>query len=193
MAKRNGSWQRKQAKHRRKSKKSQHDNRKRLEHPNPDRKKTTQAKVPLAGSMQTVVLVLQAVLDRRMKFRFSILVAGMFLADDRRTASSWCVAAGVQDEDRFYDCLISVGRTSTKLSTAALDLVVQQFALGLVVTASYWRKDDSPTACTTCQRPPRARGVDALASTAEIKSLWRSVLRIKRAGKRLPILAVAPR
>jgi len=145
MAQRKGSSKRPQAEHNRKQKKSQHDKRKRLKRPNPDRKKTTKARVPLTGEMQTAVLVLQAVLDRRMAFRFSILVAGMFLADDRRTASSWFVASGVQDDwDRFYDCLISIGRTSTKLSTAVLGLVVQKFAPGLgdrIVLAM----DDSPT------------------------------------------------
>ena len=69
----------------------------------------------------------------------------MLLADDRRTASAWFVAAGVQDDwDRFYDCLTSVGRTSGKLATAVLGLVVRKFApvfgdrilLGM---------DDSPT------------------------------------------------
>ena len=145
MAKRKGSSKRKQAQHKPKSKKSQHDKRERLQRPNPKRKKTTKAKVALAGAMQTAVLVLQGVMDRRIAFRFSILVAGMLLADDRRTASSWFVAAGVQDDwDRFYDCLISVGRTSTKLSTTVLGLVVQQFAPRLgdrIVLAM----DDSPT------------------------------------------------
>ncbi|VAX40145.1 hypothetical protein MNBD_PLANCTO02-1217 [hydrothermal vent metagenome] len=65
--------------------------------------------------------MLQAVMDKRMAFRLAIVVAGMFLADDRRTASAWFVSAGVQDDwDRFYDCLISIGRTSEKLATAVL-------------------------------------------------------------------------
>ena len=68
-------------------------------------------------------------MDRRIAFRLAIVVAGMLLADDRRTASAWFVAAGVQDDwDRFYDCLISVGRTSGKLATAILGLVVQKLA-----------------------------------------------------------------
>ncbi len=98
MAKRKGSSQRRQAEHKQNHKKSQHDKRERLQHPNPKRRKTTKARVPLVGAMQTAVLVLQAVLDRRIAFRLSILVAGMFLADDRRTASNWFVAAGVQDD-----------------------------------------------------------------------------------------------
>ena len=84
-------------------------------------------------------------MDRRMAFRLSIIVAGMFLANDRRTASAWFVVAGVQDDwDRFYDCLISVGRTSGKLATVVLGLIVQKFAPGLgdrIVLGL----DDSPT------------------------------------------------
>ena len=93
---------------------------------NPKRKKTTQAKVPLTGPMHNAVARLQACLDRRIAFRLAIIMAGMCLADDRRTASAWFVAAGVQDDwDRFYDCLISVGRTSQKLATVVLGPVPQ--------------------------------------------------------------------
>ncbi|MCH8839353.1 MAG: transposase [Planctomycetes bacterium] len=145
MAKRKGSSKRQQAQHQRKHKKSQHDKRERLQCPNPDRKKTTEARIPLTGAMQTAVSAMQAVMDRRIAFRLAIIIAGMLLADDRRTASAWFVAGGVQDDwDRFYDCLISVGRTSTKMSTAVLGLVVQKFAPGLgdrIVLAM----DDSPT------------------------------------------------
>lgn len=144
MAKSKRFSRRPQAKHK-KQKKSQHDKRERLQRRNLKRKKTTEAKVPLTGAMQTAVSVLQAVMDCRMAFRLAIVVAGMLLADDRRTASAWFVAAGVRDDwDRFYDCLISVGRTSGKLATAVLGLVVQKFVaepgdrilLGI---------DDSPT------------------------------------------------
>jgi hypothetical protein len=144
MAKRNGSSKRPQPQHKRQSK-SRHDKRKRLQRPNPQRKKTTNAKVPLTGAMQTAVFVLQAVMDRRIAFRLAIIVAGMLLADDRRTASSWFVTAGVQDDwDRFYDCLISVGRTSVKLSTAVLGLVVQKFTPG-IGDRILLGMDDSPT------------------------------------------------
>ncbi len=47
----------------------------------------TKAKVPLAGAMQKVVSVLQAVMDRRIAFRLAILIAGMLLADRRER--SW--------------------------------------------------------------------------------------------------------
>ena len=144
MAKRKRSKKRPQPKHK-KQKKSQHDKRKRLERPNPKRKKTTNAKVPLGGAMQTAVSVLQAVMDRRIAFRLAIIIAGMLLADDRRTASAWFVAGGVQDDwDRFYDCLISVGRTSGKLATAVLGLVVQKFAPG-PGDRILLGMDDSPT------------------------------------------------
>jgi len=145
MAKRKRSAKRPQPKHK-KQKKSQHDKRERLKRRNPQRKKTTHAKVPLTGAMQTSVSALQSVLDRRMAFRLAIIVAGMLLADDRRTASAWFVAAGVQDDwDRFYDCLISVGRTSEKLATTVLGLVVQKFAVGLGERIQLGM-DDSPTA-----------------------------------------------
>jgi len=143
MAKRKGSSKRQQARHKRNQKKSQHDKRRRLERRNPDRQKTTKAKVPLSGAMQQAVAVLEVVMDRRIAFRLAIIVAGMFLADDRRTASAWFVSAGVQDDwDRFYDCLISVGRTSTQLSTAVLGLVVEKFASGERIVLAM---DDSPT------------------------------------------------
>jgi len=145
MAEHKRSSKRQQAQHKRKHKKSLHDKRKRLGCPNPDRQKTAEAKVPLTGTMQTAVLALQAVMDRRIAFRLTIIVAGMLLAGDRRTASSWFVAAGVQDDwDRFYDCLISLGRTSEKLATVVLGLVVHKFAPGLTDRITLVM-DDSPT------------------------------------------------
>jgi len=145
MAQRKRSEQRKQVQHKHNLKKSRHDKRKRLQRSNPHRKKTTGAKWPLAGAMRTAIAALQAVMDRRIAFRLAIIVAGMFLADGRLTASAWFAAGGVQDDwDRFYDCLISVGRTSGKLATAVLGLIVQKFAPKAgdrIVLAM----DDSPT------------------------------------------------
>jgi hypothetical protein len=70
----------------------------------------------------------------------------MLLADGRRTASAWFVAAGVQDDwDRFYDCLIHVGWTSSKLAAALLGVVVKKFAPGLCERILLGL-DDSPTA-----------------------------------------------
>jgi len=131
MAKRKGSSKRQQAQHKHDQKKSQHDKRKRLKRRHAGRRKTTGASVPLIGVMQAMVSVLQSVMDRRVAFRFAIIVSGMFLATGRRTASSWFVAGGVQDDwDRYYDNLISVGRTSTKLATALLGLIVQKLVPG---------------------------------------------------------------
>ena len=144
MAKRKASSRRPQPKHKNQQK-SQHDKRERLQRPNPDRRKTTDAKVPLTGALQSAVSVLQAVMDRRIAFRLAIVVAGMLLADDRRTASAWFVTAGVLDDwDRFYDCLISVGRTSQTLAMAVLGLIVQKFAPG-IGDRILLGMDDSPT------------------------------------------------
>lgn len=52
--------------------------------------------MPLTGAMQTAVAVLQGVLDRRIALRLAIVVAGMLLSDDRRTASAWFVAASIK-------------------------------------------------------------------------------------------------
>lgn len=142
MAKGKKSSSRPQQQHK-KSRKSQHEKRQRLDRHNPARRKTVEPRVPLVGAMQTAVSALKTVLDRRMAFRLAIIVSGMLLAADRRTASAWFVAAGVQEDwDRFYDALISIGRTSAKLATVVLGLVVQKLAprdrilLGM---------DDSPT------------------------------------------------
>ncbi len=81
MAKCKRSKKRPQPKHK-KQKNSQHDKRKRLERPNPNRRKSTKAIVPLTGAMQTTVSVLPAVMDRRIAFRLAIVVVEMFLADD---------------------------------------------------------------------------------------------------------------
>lgn len=143
MAKRKNSSKRPQPRHK-KSKKSRHDKWKRLQNRNVRRKKTKEAKVPLTGAIGCAVAALQAVLDKRIAFRLAIIVAGMFLAGDRRTASAWFVAAGVQDDwDRFYDCLISVGRTSEKMATALVGLVMQKLAPGDRILIGM---DDSPTA-----------------------------------------------
>jgi len=145
MAQRKRSNKRPQARHNRKRGGSRHDKRRRLERRNPRRRKTKQAKFPLVGPMQAAVAKMQAVLDPRVAFRLGIIVAGMLLADDRRTASSWFVAAGVQDDwDLFYDALIGVGKRSCQLSLVVLGLVVQKLApefTGRVLIAL----DDSPT------------------------------------------------
>lgn len=125
MAQRKKPSARRQRQHK-KSQPSRHDQRRRLERSNPDRRHTKRATFPLVGWLAAAVAKMAGVLDRRMSFRLAILVAGMLLADDRRTASSWFVAAGVLDDwDRFYDVLISVGRRSRDISEVVLRLVIE--------------------------------------------------------------------
>lgn len=145
MAKDKRSSNRPQAKHKKNCKKSQHDKRKRLDRSNTGRKKTTHAKVPLVGAMQKAVSVLQGALDLRIAFRLPILIAGMLLANDRRTASAWFVSAGVHDDwDRFYDCLKSIGRSSHTIATAVLEFVVDKFS-SQSTKRILLAMDDSPT------------------------------------------------
>lgn len=103
------------------------------------------AKVPLTGKMAVLVTSMAGMLDPRMAFRLSIIMAGMMLADDRRVAAAWFATAAVQDDwDRFYDCLISVGRNTRLLTLPLLIAVVRKFAPGpdghRIVAV-----DDSPT------------------------------------------------
>ena len=126
MAKRKNSERRPQRQHKRATA-SQHDKAKRLHTRNNTRAKTREARVPLVGHMQSAIAALASAMDRRMAFRLAIIVSGMLLADDRRTASAWFVAGGVQDDwDRFYDALNSVGRISFKLATVVLRLIVHK-------------------------------------------------------------------
>lgn len=145
MAKGKKPSKRPQAQHKPKSRPSQHDKRKRLDTPNPGRRKTVTAKVPLTGMLSDLVASMAGMLDARMAFRLSIIMAGMMLADDRRVAAAWFSAAGVQDDwDRFYDCLISIGRKTRLLALPLLVAVVRKFATGrdghMIVAV-----DDSPT------------------------------------------------
>jgi hypothetical protein len=145
MAKRKRSSKRRQARHKRKGNSSQFDKRKRLDTVNPRRKKTSRAKVPLVGALAATVSSMAGMLDARMTFRLSIIMAGMMVADDRRVAAAWFMAGGVQDDwDRFYDCLISVGRNTKSLALPLLKAVLQKFDPGpnghLTVAI-----DDSPT------------------------------------------------
>lgn len=131
MAKRKPSKKRPQAQHSKKGQKSQYDKRQRLLKQNKNRKVTSEARVPLYGAMQVSVAALQALLDPRIAFRLGIIFAGMLLADDLRTASAWFAAGGVQDDwDRFYDCLISVGKRFEVLSFAVLGLIVKRLDPG---------------------------------------------------------------
>ena len=114
-----------------KSQPSRHDQRGRLGQSNPDRRHTQRAKFPLVGWLSAAVARMAGALDARMSFRLAIIVAGMLLADDRRTASSWFVAAGVLDDwDRFYDALISIGRQSQAVSEVVLRFVIEKLDPG---------------------------------------------------------------
>jgi hypothetical protein len=130
MAKRKRSPKRSQPRHKA-SRPSQFDKRKRLDVPNAKRKKTVQARVPLVGALASLVASMASMMDSRVAFRLSIIVAGMMLADDRRVAAAWFAAAGVQEDwDRFYDCLISIGKQSSKLALPVLIAVVRKFDPG---------------------------------------------------------------
>ena len=130
MAQRKKTSPRPQRQHQ-KSQPSRHDQRGRLGQSNPDRRHTQRAKFPLVGWLSAAVARMAGALDARMSFRLAIIVAGMLLADDRRTASSWFVAAGVLDDwDRFYDALISIGRQSQAVSEVVLQFVIEQLDPG---------------------------------------------------------------
>lgn len=145
MANRKPSSKRPQPRHRKNHQKSQFDRRNRLGVANPKRRRTLQARVPLIGSVAGLVGSMAGQLDCRMAFRLSIIVAGMFLADGRKTAAAWFAAAGVQDDwDRFYDCLISIGRQSQSVGEPLVRKILEKFdpGPGGHLTACI---DDSPT------------------------------------------------
>ena len=145
MAKRKKSSRSPQARHSKKATPSRHDKRKRLQNPNPSRKKTVQAKVPLTARLAAISASLQMVLHGRIAFRLGIIFSGAILAGDLRTASAWFQAAGVNDDwDVFYDALISIGRSAASIATPLLQLIVAKFDPG---PNGYWKMvlDDSPT------------------------------------------------
>jgi hypothetical protein len=145
MAKRKRSGKTPQARHGKKSSPSRHDKRSRLAQPNPQRRSTQSAMVPLVGSLAAVVTSMSQLLDRRNGFRLPIVIAGAILATGRRTASSWFRAAGVCDDwDRFYDLLLAVGKNATSLMTPILSVTLKRLDPG---PDGYWKIgiDDSPT------------------------------------------------
>ena len=134
-----------QARHAEKSAASRYDKRQRLKQPNPQRRTTQRANVPLLGAMAQVVASMTRILDARSGFRLPILIAGAMIAGGRRTASSWFRAAGVRDDwDRFYALLVSIGKNTASLATPLLQVIVRRFDPG---PDGYWRIgiDDSPT------------------------------------------------
>ncbi len=63
-----------------------------------NRRKTRQARVPLVRCLAAQVHAMASMMDSRIAFRLMIIVAGMFLADDRRAAATWFAAGGVQHD-----------------------------------------------------------------------------------------------
>jgi hypothetical protein len=112
---------------------------------NPQRQRTTAAKVPLVGDLADLTLRMSRVLDMRIAFRLPIVVAGMLLAGGRRTASRWFQCAGVKDDwDRFYELLASLGRGTSSLMVPLVGCLVRRFDPG---PDGRWKLalDDSPT------------------------------------------------
>ena len=145
MAKRKPSKQPPQARHKQKSTSSQHDRRHRLFTKNDRRIETKVARVPLVGAIAMIVASLSKLLDSRTAFRFPIIMAGMFLAKGRRTASTWLRAAGVGDDwDRFYESIASIGRLADSVAIALLRTVVSQLGIDLN-SLIVFALDDSPT------------------------------------------------
>jgi len=145
MAKRKSSGSIPQAHHGRRSQGSRHDKRTRLSQRDPQRQRTTAAKIPLVGELAKAVLGMSRLLDARIAFRLPIVVAGMVLAMGRRTASRWFQCAGVKDDwDRFYDLLAAVGRETLSLMLPLIIRLVRRFDPG---PGGRWKLalDDSPT------------------------------------------------
>lgn len=145
MAKRKSGGKPPQAQHATKSKTSQHDKRDRLLRPNAERRRTTEATVPLVGGIATLVTAMSGLLDSRIQFRLPIVLAGALLAGGRRTAASWFRRAGVNDDwDRFYELLQSVGKNAASLMLPLLMFILKKFDPG---KDGYWTMaiDDSPT------------------------------------------------
>lgn len=145
MAKRKTSRKIPQAEHGPRSPRSRHDKRSRLSRRNPQRERTTAAKVPLVGELAEAALGMSRLLDARIAFRLPIVIAGMLLAMGRRTASRWFQGAGVKEDwDRFYELLASVGRAASSLMLPLVARIVRRFDPG---PNGRWQLalDDSPT------------------------------------------------
>lgn len=145
MAKRKSSGTSPQAQHGSRSSGSRHDKRSRLSQRDPQRQRTTAAKIPLVGELAEAALDMSRLLDVRIAFRLPIVIAGMVLAMGRRTASRWFQGAGVKaDWDRFYELLASVGRETSSLMLPLVMRIVSRFDPG---PSGRWKLalDDSPT------------------------------------------------
>lgn len=145
MAKRKPSGTIPQAQHGPRSSGSRHDKRSRLSRRDPQRERTTAAKIPLVGELAEATLSMGRSLDARIAFRLPMVVAGMLLATGRRTASRWFQCAGVKDDwDRFYELLASLGRGTSSLMLPLVVRLVRRFDPG---PDGRWKLalDDSPT------------------------------------------------
>ena len=134
-----------QAHHKRTSTPSRHDKRQRLDSPNPHRRPTPQAGVPLGGALAQMAAAMSRVLDTRIAFRLPIVLAGAMLASGRRTAASWFRCAGVKDDwDRFYELLQAIGKHAASLAFPIIQTLFRRFDPG---EGGYWTLavDDSPT------------------------------------------------
>jgi len=145
MAKRKRSGRPPQPQHSAKSNPSRHDKRQRLATPNPQRRSTNAAAVPLVGGLAVLTTAMSRLLDKRIAFRLPILIAGAMLASGRRTAASWFRRAGVTDDwDRFYELLQSIGKDAASVMLPMLRFVMKKFDPG---EGGFWTMaiDDSPT------------------------------------------------
>ena len=88
MANRKRSGRPPQPQHANKSTPSQHDKRSRLAQPNPGRRSTNAASVPLVGGIAELVAAMSRLLDKRIAFRLPIVIAGAMLATDSAALSS---------------------------------------------------------------------------------------------------------
>ena len=128
-----------------KSKSANNDKRKRLATPNGQRRSTDHASVPLGGGIATLIDAISQMLDRRIRFRLPIVLAGAMLAGGRRTAASWFRRAGVLDDwDRFYDLLQAIGKNAALMMLTLLTEIVRRFGPD---QHGCWKigLDDSPT------------------------------------------------
>ncbi len=145
MVKHNRSGRPPQAQHSTKSKPSQHDKRQRLVTPNPSRRRTETASIPLTGTVAALASAMGPMLDARIAFRVPIVIAGAMLASGRRTAASWFRCGGVKDDwDRFYELLQSIGMNAVSLMLPLLMFILKKFDPG---QDGHWPLaiDDSPT------------------------------------------------
>ncbi len=79
------------------------------------------AKVPLTGKMAVLVTSITGMLDARMAFRLSIIMAGMMLANDRRVAAARfkCRMTGIAFR---VVCILFLGRANCQEEILFSDL-----------------------------------------------------------------------